>query len=112
MYNLKLKSKQIRKTVALSFDDIESDDEWITKDGDNVGFELVQGEGDEGNVDIIGSSSVDFTLRAFDLDNIVFYANVDDAHLSSEEELDGDGEDDEEEDDVRDDIFRGLEPEI
>jgi len=56
MYNLKLKSKQIRKTVALPFDDIESDDEWITGDGDNVGFELVQGEGDEGNVDIVGPS--------------------------------------------------------
>ena len=27
MYNLKLKNKQIRKVVALSFDDIESDDE-------------------------------------------------------------------------------------
>jgi len=107
MYNLKLKSKQIRKIVALSFDDIESDDEWITKDGDNVRFELVQGEGDEGNVDIVGPSSVDPTLEAFDLDNIVFDANVDDAHLSYDEELDGDGEDD-----VGDDIIRGLEPEI
>jgi len=27
MYNLKLKNKQIRKVVALPFDDIESDDE-------------------------------------------------------------------------------------
>jgi len=111
MYNLKLKSKQIRKTVALPFDDIESDDEWIMEDGDNVGFELVQGEGDEGNVDIVGPSSADPTLEAFDLDNIVFDANVDDAHLSYEEELDGGGEDDEE-DDVGDDIIRGLEPEI
>ena len=88
------------------FDDIESDDEWITKDGDNVGIELVQGEGDEGNVDIVGPSSVDATLEAFDLDNIVFDANIDDAHLSSKEEPDGDGEDDEEDDDVGDDIIR------
>jgi len=32
MNNLKLKNKQIRKIVALPFDDIESDDEWITEE--------------------------------------------------------------------------------
>jgi len=36
MYNLKLKSRQIQKTVALPFDDIESDDEWITEEADDV----------------------------------------------------------------------------
>nr|KYP46571.1 hypothetical protein KK1_031801 [Cajanus cajan] len=36
MYNLKLKIKVIRKFVTLPFDDIQSDDEWITEEGDNV----------------------------------------------------------------------------
>ena len=36
MYNLKLKSRQIQKIVALPFDDIESDDEWITEEADDV----------------------------------------------------------------------------
>jgi len=46
MYNLKLKNKQIRKIVDLPFDDIESDDEWITEEGDNVEVEQTQVEGD------------------------------------------------------------------
>ncbi|XP_052726181.1 uncharacterized protein LOC108332656 [Vigna angularis] len=36
MYNYKLKSRQIRKIVALPFDDIESDDEWITEEANDV----------------------------------------------------------------------------
>jgi len=36
MYNLNFKSKQIRKIVAIPFDEIESDNEWITEEGDNV----------------------------------------------------------------------------
>lgn len=36
MYNLKLKSRQIRKNVALSFEDMESDDEWITEEGNDI----------------------------------------------------------------------------
>ena len=30
MYNLKLKSKKKKKSIALPFDEIESNDEWIT----------------------------------------------------------------------------------
>ena len=36
MYNLKLKSRQTRKTVALPFEDMEFDDEWITEEGDDI----------------------------------------------------------------------------
>jgi len=39
VYNLKLKNKQIRKFVILPFDDIKSEDEWITEEGDNVEVE-------------------------------------------------------------------------
>nr|AGV40502.1 hypothetical protein [Phaseolus vulgaris] len=84
MYNLKLKNKQIRKIVALPFDNIESTNEWIIKDGDNVDLEQAQNEGHGGNVDIVGPSLTDSILDAFDFDNIIFYANVDDAHLSYE----------------------------
>ena len=35
-YNLKLKSRQIRKIIALPFEDMESDDEWITEEGDDI----------------------------------------------------------------------------
>ena len=35
MYNLKLKSKQNRKSIALPFDEIESNDEWVTEKGYN-----------------------------------------------------------------------------
>lgn len=44
--------------------------------------------------DIAKPSSTDPTLDTFDLDNIVFDVNVDDAHLSFEEELDDDEDDD------------------
>nr|KYP32749.1 hypothetical protein KK1_046477 [Cajanus cajan] len=44
MYNLKLKSKVIRKTITLPFDDIQSDDEWIVEERDNVGEENVDVE--------------------------------------------------------------------
>ena len=33
MYNLKLKSRQTRKNVALPVEDMKSDDEWINKRG-------------------------------------------------------------------------------
>jgi len=38
MYNLKLKSRQIKKKLLLdlSFEDMESYDEWITKEGDHI----------------------------------------------------------------------------
>jgi len=67
MYNLKLQNKQIRKIIALPFGDIESNDEWIIEDTNNIEVEKVQGEGDSGNVDISGPSSTDPTLEAFDL---------------------------------------------
>ncbi|KAH1247100.1 hypothetical protein GmHk_06G017064 [Glycine max] len=39
-YNLKLKSRQIRKIIALPFEDMESDDEWITKEGYDIFDEI------------------------------------------------------------------------
>jgi len=39
MYNLKLKSRKIRKTVDLSFEDMESNDGWITKEEDVIFYE-------------------------------------------------------------------------
>jgi len=41
-----LKNRQIRKIVDLPFNDIEFDDEWITKEGNNVEIEQTQVEGD------------------------------------------------------------------
>jgi len=41
----------------------------------------VQDEGDSGNVDLAGPNSTDPTLNALDLDNIVFYVNIDGAHF-------------------------------
>jgi len=103
MYNLKLKSRQLRKTVALPFDDIESDDEWITEEAnDVVEIEQAEGEIDVQNVPLDGPTT-DPALDALDLDNITFDAN-EDAHVSSGEELDED-----EDDDGDDDIIRGLE---
>ena len=72
---MKLKSRQIRKTVALPFDDIESDDEWITeKAEDVVEIEEAEGEIDVQNVPLDGPTT-DPTLDALDLDNITFDAN-------------------------------------
>jgi len=93
MYNLKLKNRQIRKTVDLPFDDIESDDEWITEERDNVDVEQTQVEGDGENDDL--ATTLDGHAQdghaqdghAPNLDNIVFYDNDNE---SSGEELDGD----------------------
>ncbi|KAH1111572.1 hypothetical protein GYH30_010096 [Glycine max] len=54
MYNLKLKKKQIRKTIALPFDEVLYDDEWITEEGYDYEVEPPQGEGDGGNVELVG----------------------------------------------------------
>jgi len=107
MYNLKLKNRQIRKTLDIPFDDIESDDEWITEEGDNVDVEQTQVEGDGENDDLAGASLNDLTTldghaqdgHAPDLDNIVFDDNDNE---SSGEELDAD------EEDGGDDFIRGL----
>ncbi|RZB50134.1 hypothetical protein D0Y65_047186, partial [Glycine soja] len=63
IYNLKLKNT-------------ESNDEWITKEGDDI-F-------DEGNV------QVEQLLDAFDIDNLVLNDNVED-HFSNEKEFEDDG---------------------
>ena len=100
MYNLKLKNRQIRKTLDIPFDDIESDDEWITEEGDNVDVEQTQVEGDGENDDL--ATTLDGHAQdghAPDLDNIVFY---DSDNESSGKELDGD------EEDGGDDFIRGL----
>ena len=117
MYNLKLKSRQTRKTIALPFEDMESDDEWITEEGDdifdedNLQVEQEQPLGESGsgsNIDLVGGSLTDPTLDAFDIDNLVLNDNVKD-HFSTEEELEDDGdEDDGGGGDIGDDFIRGL----
>ncbi|XP_047163320.1 uncharacterized protein LOC124833007 [Vigna umbellata] len=104
MYNSKLKSRQIRKTIALPFDDIESDDEWIAEETDDVvEIDQVEGENDSENVHLDGATT-DPILDALDLDNITFENNKDaQAQHSSEEELDDDDDGDD------DAIIRGLE---
>ncbi|KAH1228678.1 hypothetical protein GmHk_10G028639 [Glycine max] len=115
--NLKLKSRQARKTIALPFEDMESDDEWITEEGDdifdedNLQVEQEQPLGENGsgsNIDLVGGSLTDPTLDAFDIDNLVLNENVED-HFSTEEELEDDGDEDNGGDgDIGDDFIRGL----
>lgn len=107
MYNLKLSNKQIRKTVALPFDDIQSDDEWITEEGDNIDeIDQVQ----DANVHLNPAITVP-TLDAFDLENLTFDVNVDeDEDEDGDDDEDDDGDDDG--DDGGEDIIRGLDIEI
>ncbi|RZB52408.1 hypothetical protein D0Y65_048751, partial [Glycine soja] len=117
LYNLKLKSRQIRKTIALPFKDMEYDDEWIAEEGDdifykgNVQVEQEQPLGESGrgsNIDLVGGSLTDPTLHAFDIDNLVLNDNVED-HFSIEEELEDDGdEDDGGGGDIGDYFIKGL----
>ncbi|XP_052736558.1 uncharacterized protein LOC108336843 [Vigna angularis] len=95
MYNSKLKSRQIRKIVALPFDDIESDDEWITEEAnDVVEIEQVEGQNDSENVQLDGATT-DPALDSLDLDNIIFGDNENAQHSSGEElDEDDDGDDD------------------
>ncbi|RZB42744.1 uncharacterized protein LOC114401942 [Glycine soja] len=110
MYNLKLKSKQNRKSIALPFDEIESDNEWITEEGYNDEDEQPQAEGHGDNVKLVGDvggSSNDSVVDAFDLDNLIFLEPNDD-DKQSEEDLDDDGDGDESDDIHGDDPIRGL----
>ncbi|RZC02993.1 hypothetical protein D0Y65_017885 [Glycine soja] len=96
---------------------MKSDDEWITKKGDdifdedNVQVEQKQPLGESGsgsNIDLVGGSLTDLTLDAFDIDNLIFNDNVKD-HFSTEEEIEDDrDEDDGSGCDIRDDFIRGL----
>jgi len=109
MYNLKLKSKQNRKSIALPFDEIESDDEWTTKEGYNDEDEKPQGEGDGGNVELVGDvggSSDEPVVEDFDLDNLILVELGDDAQF--EEHLDDDGDGDETDDIHENDPIREL----
>ncbi|KAL5138697.1 hypothetical protein HKD37_10G028812 [Glycine soja] len=108
MYNLKLKSKQNRKTIVIPFDEIESDSEWITKEGYNDEDEQPQGEGDGGNVELVGDaggSSNDLVVDTFDLDNLIL---VEPNDAQFEEDLDDDGDGDESDDIHGDDPIIGL----
>ncbi|BAT95332.1 hypothetical protein VIGAN_08203600, partial [Vigna angularis var. angularis] len=95
MYNLKLKSKQIRKIDAFPFDDIESDDQWITEEADGVvDIEQAEGENDSKNVHL-DRATKDLALDALDLDKITFRDNENAQHSSGEElDEDNDGDDD------------------
>ncbi|KAH1254648.1 hypothetical protein GmHk_04G011046 [Glycine max] len=79
---------------------MKSDDEWITKEGDdifdedNVQVEQPLGENGSGNnIDLVGGSLSDPTLDAFDIDNLILNDNVKD-HFSIEKELEDDGDED------------------
>ena len=83
-------------------EDMESDDEWITEEGDdifdedNLQVEQEQPLGESGSVSNIGlveGCLSDPTLDAFDIDNLVLNDNVED-HFSTEEELEDDGDED------------------
>ncbi|KAK7379807.1 hypothetical protein VNO78_34329 [Psophocarpus tetragonolobus] len=99
MYNLKLKSKQTKKTMTLPFEEIESDDEWITEDGynDEIQLEDPQGQavGDGENVELagnVGGSSTDPIADAFDLDNLVLREPDDDDAQSEEDNFEDDND--------------------
>ncbi|KAG5059997.1 hypothetical protein JHK87_001026 [Glycine soja] len=94
-----LKSKQNRKIIALPFDEIEYDDEWITKDENND-------EDEQPQVGDVGGSSNNPVVEAFDLDNLILVEPNDDAQ--SKEDLDDDGDGDETDDIHRNDPIRGL----
>ena len=96
---------------------MESDDEWITEerddifDEDNLQVDQEQPLGESGcesNIDLVGGSLIDPTLDAFDIDNSVLNDNVED-HFSTEEELEDDGdEDDGGGGDIGDDFIKRL----
>ena len=95
---------------------MKSDDEWITKEGDdifdedNVQVEQPLGENGSGNnIDLVGGSLSDPTLDAFDIDNLVWNLNDNVKDHFSEEELEDDGDEDGGGDgDIGDDFIRGL----
>ena len=54
MYNLKLKDRQIKKSIEMdSFEDIPSDDEWIANEGISCNEDIHEGEGDDGEGDFV-----------------------------------------------------------
>ncbi|KAH1254472.1 hypothetical protein GmHk_04G010914 [Glycine max] len=79
-----LKKKQIRKTIALPFDEVLYDDEWITEEG------------------------YDYEVEPPQENLVLLEPNVDDAQ--SEEDLDGGGDDDD--DDLGHFVIRGLSMDI
>ena len=96
--------------LDLPFEDTESDDEWITKEGDdifdegNVQVEQLLGESGSGsNSDLVGGSLSDPTLDTFDIDNLVLNDNVKD-HFSNEKDFEDDGSGG----DIGDDLIREL----
>ena len=103
MYNLKLKSKQLRRNPIISFDEIHSDDEWITEIGiDSNEEEVVQPLGhvpiprpsqeiDDvvGNVEHAESSN---NPNIDELENIILNAIDEESCPSEKEELDDDGD--------------------
>jgi len=94
---------------------MKSDDEWITKevddifDEDNVQVEQPLGESGSGsNIDLVWESLSDPTLNAFNIDNLILNDNVED-NFSTEEELENDeNEDDGGGSNIGDDLIRWL----
>lgn len=112
MYNLKLKNKQVKRGPIIPFDDIQSDDEWITEKGDDSNEEeVVQPLGGDpipspsheiddmvevGNVELVGSSN---NVNLDELQNMVLDA-IGEEFCSSEEEV---NDDDDDADEIEDD---------
>ena len=48
MYNLKLKDRQVRKSIEMDdFENVSSDDEWIASEGTSYNEVIHEGEGDD-----------------------------------------------------------------
>lgn len=88
MYNNKLRSRQVRRKVVLPFDDIESDDEWITEDVEEIDEQSLVGDND-----IVGENQVtkEPTLEG-DPEHLIFDPILDEP-LSSGAEFDDDDHD-------------------
>ncbi|KAL5128915.1 hypothetical protein HKD37_14G041062 [Glycine soja] len=97
----------LKKKFVLPFDEIESNDEWITEERYNDEDEQPQSEGDGDNVELmgdVGGNSNDPVVDVFDLDNLILAESNDDAQ--SEEDLDDDGDGNESDDIHGDDPIR------
>ncbi|WOL00783.1 hypothetical protein Cni_G09496 [Canna indica] len=124
MYNLKLKSKQIKRNSVLPFDDIHSYDEWITEQGNEDVYEandesdqqphvndLATRPSNETNVDGVDGGEYNVIHDAIleHVENMISNAIVEDVILDvivdeDEASCDGEEEHDDDEDNDGDDI--------
>ena len=108
MYNSKLRNKQIRRSIALPFEDIQSDNEWITEGDNFVEVEQTLLENDGVNVDLAGGTSLNDSIPdVADFDNKVFDDDVDGDEDDDDDEH-GDDEDGDDHEDLGDNFLIGL----